>query len=284
MAACAPLSYKILAKTQTSALPACIAQLVKKCLNKLVNEYVSSPPHDAFSGFSSENGIFRRKTLSCPHRTRCWIRLKIREGSTLSSSPKGFRQSRPLPAGIALNDAGAERAKPRKRRSFLFTGIRHIPSPICIAAYFVFCTCRFGWNMASVNQIRSASLRRASGASALCAGNSPIFTVPPFPSSGGMKSLAQAPSGLRAFPGLNPRRNSSAPMANRFGRQPALSARILRMTRAPRRSSGGLFSLLDIHFLHRAQCRLLFAACDKSERFIEPDRAHIVLKDPEHDL
>ena len=217
MAACAPLSYKILAKTQTSALPACIAQFVKKCLNKLVNEYASSPPHDAFSGFSSGNGIFR-KMLSCPHRTRCWIRLKIREGSTLSSSPKGFRQSRPLPAGIALNDAGAERAKPRKRRSFLFTDIRHIPSPICIAAYFVFCTCRFGWNMASVKQIRSASLRRASGASALCAGNSPIFTVPPFPSSGGMKSLAQAPPGLRAFPGLNLRRNSSAPMANRFGR------------------------------------------------------------------
>lgn len=109
MAACAPLSYKILAKTQTSALPACIAQLVKKCLNKLVNEYASSPPHDAFSGFSSGNYIFR-KMLSCPHRTRCWMRLKIREGSTLSSSPKGFRQSRPLPAGNALNDAGAERA------------------------------------------------------------------------------------------------------------------------------------------------------------------------------
>ena len=65
MAACAPLSYKILAKTQTSALPACIAQLVKKCLNKLVNEYASSPPHDAFSGFSSGNYIFR-KMLSCP--------------------------------------------------------------------------------------------------------------------------------------------------------------------------------------------------------------------------
>ena len=109
MAACAPLSYKILAKTQTSALPAGIAQLVKKCLNKLVNEHASSPPHDAFSGFRSGNYIFR-KMLSCPHRTRCWIRLKIREGSTLSSSPKDFRQSRPLPAGNALNDAGAERA------------------------------------------------------------------------------------------------------------------------------------------------------------------------------
>ena len=119
MAACAPLSYKILAKTQTSALPACIAQLVKKCLNKLVNEYASSPPHDAFSGFSSENGIFR-KMLSCPHRTRCWIRLKIREGSTLSSSPKGFRQSRPLPAGIALNDAGVLQSAPTPASAALF--------------------------------------------------------------------------------------------------------------------------------------------------------------------
>lgn len=150
---------------------------------------------------------FFAKCCPAPIVQRCWIRLKIREGSTLSSSPKGFRQSRPLPAGNALNDAGAERAKPRKRRSFLFTDIRYIPSPICIAAYFVFCTCRFGWNMASVKPIRSASLRRASGAS-----------VPPFPSSGGMKSLAQAPPSLRAFPGLNLRRNSSAPMANRFGR------------------------------------------------------------------
>lgn len=208
MATCAPLSYKILAKTQTSALPACIAQLVKKCLIKLVNEYASSPPHDAFSGFSSGNYIFR-KMLSCPHRTRCWIRLKIRENSPLSSSPKGFRQSRALPAGIALNDAGVLQSAPNPAIAafFFFTGIRHIPSPICIAAYFVFCTCRFGWNMASVKPIRSASLRRASGTS-----------VPPFPSSGGMKSLAQAPPGLRAFPGLNPRRNSSAPMANRFGR------------------------------------------------------------------
>ena len=68
-------------------------QLVKKCLIELVNEYASSPPHDAFSGFRSGNGVFRRKTLSCPHRTRCWIRLKIRESSTLSSSPKVFRQS-----------------------------------------------------------------------------------------------------------------------------------------------------------------------------------------------
>ena len=178
------------------------SQLVKKCLIELVNEYASSPLHDAFSGFSSGNGIFRRKMLSCPHRTRCWIRLKIREGSTLSSSPKGFRQSRPLPAGIALNDAGVLQSAPtpRNRRSFLFTDIRHIPSPICIAVYFVFCACRFGWNMASVKPIRSASLRRTSGAS-----------VPPFPSSGGVKSLAQAPPGLRAFPGLNLRRNSSAP-------------------------------------------------------------------------
>ena len=155
MAACAPLSYKILAKTQTSALPACIAQLVKKCLNKLVNEYASSPPHDAFSGFSSGNYIFR-KMLSCPHRTRCWIRLKIREGSTLflyfapivldggasalrsirlpalnrgaygewistlSSSPKGFRQSRPLPAGIALNDAGVLQSAPNPASAALF--------------------------------------------------------------------------------------------------------------------------------------------------------------------
>ena len=207
-------------KHRRRPLPACIAQLVKKCLIELANEYASSPPHDAFSGLISENGVFCRKMLSCPHRTRCWIRLKIREDSTLSSSPKGFRQSRPLPAGIALNDAGVLQSAPNPASAafFFFTDIRHIPSPICIAAYFVFCTCRFGWNMASVKQIRSASLRRASGASALCAGNSPIFTVPPFPSSGGMKSLAQAPPGLRAFPGLNLRRNSSAPMANRFGR------------------------------------------------------------------
>ena len=107
-------------KHRRRPLPAGIAQLVKKCLIKLVNEYASSPPHDAFSGFSSGNGIFRRKMLSCPHRTRCWIRLKIREGSTLSSSPKGFRQSRPLPAGNALNDAGVLQSAPNPASAALF--------------------------------------------------------------------------------------------------------------------------------------------------------------------
>ena len=107
-------------KHRRRPLPACIAQLVKKCLIKLVNEYASSPPHDAFSGFRSGNGIFRRKMLSCPHRTRCWMRLKIREGSPLSSSPKVFRQSRPLPAGIALNDAGVLQSAPNPSSAALF--------------------------------------------------------------------------------------------------------------------------------------------------------------------